>query len=211
MRDSASSQSRARPERGRGEFHATLASAKTNGAPSRQCKSRSQIGYRKRAVAQPQRRTPCNRRPGRRLSFEKFLRPAHNPRPRLGNRAPLRIKPENRTALRYPAHGEEKRQKEHNPGYNAGLDFSPRLNGYSTESNRENWSAFSDRSPSARELVRDRPRLGAFPAFLRNRSIHFGAQGMRHGSELHMRETEAGPLRKGFTTMTRSEERRVGK
>src|SRR5882762_9698226 len=176
MRDSASSQSRARPERGRGEFHATLASAKTNGAPSRQCKSRSQIGYRKRAAAQPQHRTPCNRRRGRRLPFEKFLRPAHNPPPRLGNRASRRIQPEIRTALRHPAHVEEKRQKEHGPRYNAGLDFSPRLTGDSPESNRENWSAFSDRSRSARELVRDRPRLGAFPAFLRNRSIHFRAQ-----------------------------------
>src|SRR5882672_5018097 len=182
MRDSASPQSRSRPERGRGEFHATLASAKTNGAPSRRCKSRSQIGYQRRAPAQPQRRTPCSRRRGRRLPFEKFLRPAHNPRPQLGTRASRRIQPENRTALRYPAHGEEKPRKEHDPGYNAGLDFSLRLNGYSPESNQENWSAFSDRSRSARELVRGRPGLGAFPAFLRNRSIHFGAQNVRHGA-----------------------------
>src|SRR5467141_967370 len=193
MRDSASSQSRARPERGRGEFHATLASAKTNGAPSRRCKSRSQIGYRKRAVAQPQRRTPCNRRRGRRLPIEKFLRPAHNPRPQLGTRAPLRIKPENRTALRYPAHGEEKRRKEHDPGYIAGLDFSPRLNGYSPESNRGNWAAFSDRWRSDRGLVRGHPWLGAFPAFGRNRSIHFGAQDMRRGAGIHLTRLSTGP------------------
>src|SRR5882757_11500278 len=153
MRDSASPRSRARPERGRGEFHATLASAKTSDVPSRRCKSRSQIGYRKRAAAQPQHRTPCSRRRGRRLPFEEFLRPAQSPRPQLGTRASLRILPESRTALRHPAHGEEKRQKEHDPGYNAELDFSPRLNEYSPESNGENWSAFSDRSRSDRELV----------------------------------------------------------